>query len=645
VTRIRAAYEIARRESGRLPEDGVVTELPYLPDPMAMGVVVVGFPGGSPTEPFRVRWDPSEWHRPAPITLRLLAHDELFSPGPTWDPGTRTITAQLGAARQVRIRVSSMLPPTPPLGLLAWCRKRLAEDDFRRLEATVLASRHCMFTPWQDVDLIHAVQRPLVAPDLRTGPPVVREPDETSYRFDGSTIPDAPSTGSLELIASWQEWADDPAVAVTADAADPWTTSVEAVVGSLDVPAPASEDPDGLSPRLGFADEGSTVGPLEFGNTKHRVVTFRARAVSRFAEFFPPALGQQPGGVSVEGSVVDVRVPSTARPPVPEVLDVVPTLGSAPMPDDPSVRRREGGWLRIWLARPWFATGQGEALGVVIASRPPGGPESAHYPVSSLLGTDPTHRAVPVPGLQPGHVRRAAHFEAGVILPEMKEVSIRFAQQAGLDVTAMHVPDATLALFEPQFDPASQRWFADVRIDLPGAYFPLVRLAVVRYQHHAIAGNHPLSPHHFRVSPVVHLEPVPLLPDRELRVDRNDPGVLRLTLRGPTYDQVRDAMGGIDGRPEALARVAVQVQERGGVPLVGPDDDWVTVATREFSRVDAGWDLTLPVEDAAAAGVQRLVVVEEDRTAIDAVAGAEPGYTERLIYAEPVTIDRRVTVA
>ena len=110
-----------------------------------------------------------------------------------------------------------------------------------------------------------------------------------------------PSTGSVDVAARWQEWGDGP---------DP--TDATALVAQLSLL------------------RGSTSLPQirhDFGDTKHRMVTFRLTAVSRFRDRFDPKTGRQL--FRLDGDLDEVSVLSTARPRPPAVLSVVPAFAVA----------------------------------------------------------------------------------------------------------------------------------------------------------------------------------------------------------------------------------------------------------------------------------------------------------------------------
>src|SRR6185437_9544753 len=49
------------------------------------------------------------------------------------------------------------------MGLWPWLSPKARAD----LEEMTLAGQHWMFTPWHTLELVHAVQRPLVTPEFR----------------------------------------------------------------------------------------------------------------------------------------------------------------------------------------------------------------------------------------------------------------------------------------------------------------------------------------------------------------------------------------------------------------------------------------------------------------------------------------------
>jgi len=632
--RVRASYDLAARESGVLPPTGA-PQIPYLPDPLAIGFAIADAPGMPQGITFLQAWDADPWHDPRPVRLRLLVNDEAFQPAPDYDDGTRTLTIKLDPARRLVVRLGSMLPAEPPLALLDWARQTqmFDEQQVQRIDIAVAASRHCMFSPWQELELVHAVQRPLRAPDLQAESVILRHPGDTSVQCTASLVPEPFSTGSLSLAARWTDFVDEPSQHMTLPVPGqppPWTRRVDTVVGSV-----ALEEPhlvQGVPPVFERTDlyfPGSTMPNLDFGDTKHRVVTFAATAVSRFAEHFPETLATQPDGLSRTGSSVDYIILSTGRPPAPVVLDVAPLLRRSTAPDDATVRVREGGWLRIYLARPWFVTGEGERLGIVVAHSVPDGPSQGVYDFTSLLGNDMAYPS-PVPiGLHAEHILNADGGEEAVL----QEVADRFPGDTG---------ELTVLTFDPDFDEASQRWYVDVHVDIGETYFPMLRLVLVRYQRASVPGEGELAREHYAASPLVVTEPVPLLPERRLRVLPDVAGDLappdqhfvRVVLAGPTYRH--DPSQDVPPLQGSAATVVARAQRHGHRPLTGTDDDWVTVNTFPFHRREeqGDWELSIPVPDLADA--DRLLVVEEDHTPQDPALPQDSATASRVVYAEVI---------
>jgi hypothetical protein len=219
----------------------------------------------------------------------------------------------------------------------------------------------------------------------------------------------------------------------------------------------------------------------------------------------------------------------------------------------------------------------------------------------------------------------AVATEHGVVLPECLA---RLGGQAR---------PVSVAQFAPEFDFTSQRWFADIRIDLFGAYFPMVRLAVVRYQPSSVAAR-PLpdgttvSAHHYFVSPVVLLDPLPLFPDRRLTVQKvikPTHSLLRLELTGTAYVATSSLDSEPDATARALARVTARPQSRLPVALAGGGEHWMNGNAIALKRDDPRKPGRLQLEDDQLRNlgpdVERILVVEEDHVPADpAVPSPEP---------------------
>jgi hypothetical protein len=636
--RVQASYDLAARESGVLPAAGS-DELPYLPDPLAIGVRIADVPGIVAGETPALEWRGASWDRPRPIALRVLVSEEHFQP-PVFDQDALTVTIRLDPGMRAVLRISSLIPEGTPFGLFDWLTEGTGEEisqtTVSQVRRAIDDSRHVMFTPWEQIEILHAVQQPLGVPDLQPQPDVERNPGETEYRPNVTLVPEPLTTGVLQLDAIWTDVVDDPAVRFEppADGAPvPWLRTVSTTIGNTPLAEP--ELVGGVLPIFQPTDlytlRNSSMPPLQFSDTRARTITLTATAVSRFAAEFPELAGR-PDRFVRAGAPARAVVQSTARPPAPVVVDVVPIVSTGPFSLDRGQLVREGGWVRIWLERPWFVSGTDEQLGVVVLDRNPSGPADQLYDYASLIGRDAAHEGLFMPGLRISHVLNPIGTVNGVVLPEPLA---RFGNGEPVH----------LALFEPQFDFDSQRWFVDMQLDTQGTYFPMVRLAVVRYQPHSVAtpAGAALSAHHYFVSPVVLLDPVPLFPDRRLvvqKVIKPSHSLLRFELSGTPYTATSALDGTRDATKKALARVTVRTQHQLPADLAGGGEHWLNGPPVDLKRdsVDKPWrlqledsDLRLFLDDG-----ERVLVVEEDRLPYDPTDVA-PGQTAaRTVFAAVV---------
>jgi hypothetical protein len=186
--------------------------------------------------------------------------------------------------------------------------------------------------------------------------------------------------------------------------------------------------------------------------------------------------------------------------------------------------------------------------------------------------------------------------------------------------------------YTPTFDPCTRRWFCDLELDTEDAYLPFVRLALVRYQPNSLPGC--------ALSRVVLADIVQTLPDRALTVTRAADTV-QITVAGVSYTAIR-GVGAPRADDGALARVVARLEYRDAeIPdeLLGwrPIDGAEVVLTRTMAGLTATWTgrLALPPGDGAA---RRLVVVEEERLAVDEQTPSEGGLGARVIYADALAI-------
>jgi hypothetical protein len=448
-----------------------------LPDPVAEGVnaTVPAEPGGL-TEPRteRSKWAPA-WPNQQPKTIELEAHVGVPVPVTIkWVANALKVT--LGKAEQATVELSSTIrgDMEDHLAMTDHLSNPPISSDDTKL------GRNPVVTPPRRLTVVHAVRRPLAEPlwqlpstAVQRGPgdtTVVLNPTFTAV--DSGAGLNTDSTGRLDVAGSWTEFED---VGPEAGAGGRRVS-----VAHLHSQSIARGDP----PRLRIRHE--------FGDTKHRTVAYTLNATTRFREYFKPT--EPESSFQVARTQAPINVLSTVRPPAPVLLGVAPAF---------QWRRRQTGAdriehtrrsqrLRVELARPWFQTGEGERLAVVLA--PNDGSTAAASDLVTRIGRDPLFATPATTQMPRPDWFPTAAAPQSVTLPE-------------LDTPVTVVPFDVTA--------GGDRWFADVEFAasaVAGSYNPFAQLAVARYQHDSLDG--------LRLSTVVTTPKVPLLPDRHVVVER-----------------------------------------------------------------------------------------------------------------------------
>ena len=402
------------------------------------------------------------WPQRQPFRIRLA---DGTGP-PSWDPAQRALTIRLAKAETVTVGMSCYTDPADLelLGVWNWIRElyesaqatalqegtasagsdivQLA-SDFGLLTRLVLRGQNEMITPQLDLSLVHAVQQPLGRPESCRLPIVHNAPGAavaapsadnafwiiTAWRYIGSHTAvllgalriNAASSAAIDIEATWTEWLDDPAE--PGPTRSPAAAAVDRIpLATLNGGAIPS---DGTGDRmvavylpemdtLWFAAKFDELAGVDrpkpppdaaqvhrLGDTKHRCINYRATASSRFQEYFT-----EPGLIFTRTSdAVMVDVPSSARPLAPDVLYVVPTFGwERQESTNLKSEVRFGNGLRVYLDRPWYSSGEGELLGVVLWPQDQDPPDDVQREAdknSSLSGVSTRSGRRPGSGLFP----------------------------------------------------------------------------------------------------------------------------------------------------------------------------------------------------------------------------------------------------
>lgn len=442
--------------------------LPYLPDVLAHGVLFAGVrnPGTTSLINLQFPFD-GEWPDLDPFRLRI----EEGEGSPVINKDRHLLTVPLSKGTMTTLRYSCYLAPGDPqkMGIFHW----ITEPDL----GMILGGQHWMFTPPRELVLVHAVQQPLTVPELTLT--VVRASGATAAGFNGTIGCHSQSTSRIDVHAEWQEATD----LVTKDG--PETAAKKARVAGYDVgygdngvvviPIEKASGPNGSGPRRMVH---------EFGDTKHRSVEYYGVATTRYREYFPPAITADPANVTRSGRAatpednsgqrVRVTIPSSARPAAPKPQYVIPTFlwQQQDLPGGGLKRTRVGNGLRIYLDRPWFSSGDGELLAVVLA-------ETATIPDQlkpyvTQWGSDPLW--FPATAKTP---------------PELSHFPLRKKVGTGLSLDELSGPTVTAVGHAVAYDPSRKLWFCDIDVDVSTpSYYPFIRLAIARFQPNSLAGAH-----------------------------------------------------------------------------------------------------------------------------------------------------------
>jgi hypothetical protein len=448
-----------------------------LPDPVAEGVnaTVPAEPGGL-TQPRseRSKWVPP-WPDQGPKTIELAAHENLpVAVTIKWVANALKVT--LGKAEQATIELSSTIrgDMEDHLATTDYFSNPPISPDHTKL------GRNPVVTPPRRILVVHAVKRPLAEPRWQLPADAVeRRQGDTSAvlkpifaAVDTGPGLNTDSTGRLDVAAAWTEFED------VGPEADPGRRPV--TVSDLHSQPIARGDPPPMPIRH------------EFGDTKHRTVNYTLKATSRFREYFKQT--EPESSFQFIKEQAPVKFLSTARPPAPVVLGVVPAFRwqRTQTAADRIEHTRRSQRLRVELGRPWFESGEGEQLAVVLA--PNDSSPAAQTDLVTRIGRDPLFGTPATPPRPSPDWFSAAAAAQLVALPELNT-----------QVTVIPV-DVT---------PGGDRWYAEIEFAVPApaqSYNPFVQLAVARYQRDSLDG--------LALSPVVTAQRVPLLPDRHVVVAR-----------------------------------------------------------------------------------------------------------------------------
>jgi hypothetical protein len=497
--------------------------LPYLPDPLAAGfaindgrdVALQTSAVGSHQVAYAGAW-------PDLIPPKLTVTSTSAST-PSVSSGLGGITVNLPPGTILPLTLSSTLP-SGSLGKFAiWNLVGAAKQS--SLQSAALAGQHWMLTPKRYILAVNAVEKPL-APAQFTSLAIspARNPGETFVKLAGTMTGHFHSTGQLDIEASWSDHVDrlsDPGPTDEPHAHHVFTTHPGYDDTTSVVPLPWSTTPPTPTPE-------SYIPKHDFGDTKHRVVQYRADATTRYREYFPASVAATPTNIVFPGIQFQVSVPSSERPKAPEVLYVVPTFkwqstnNTGLLAPTNSTSQRVGRALRIYLSRPWFSSGVGEQLAVVIKGQTATSDATLRY--TTEWGADPVYRT-PTGDIPTRELAASDFPTATAVTPNTMTIS----EDASVLVQAV--------AYDVQYNSDRKVWYVDVEFGPQTMNTPFVRLALARYQASSVPG--------LELSPIVKADFAQLVNDRTASLQFVGPlnQAIKVSVHGiATHNHLGDVM-------------------------------------------------------------------------------------------------------
>jgi hypothetical protein len=661
----RAYQEIIRRDKATLDDlgkvdaggwgqvryfDQGVIEVPYLPDVLARGFALRGLPGLEPDKVFLVDAG-GNWPVRKGFRIKLING----TGAPAWNSATRVLAVRMPPGKTAEVACSHRIDAADLdlMGVWEWFVSSGLEPSGRStadLRKLATEGQLWQITPNRTLTLVHAVRQPM-APPRFSKPIAVRKPGETAAKIVDVLTFDPDSTASVDVRADWTQPVDELSeprprevragahvkslpganftevnrlrlgdtqefhdtkyrrVEYSASASSKFveyfaqrilttlrgTTPLVLAAGGVASGTVTLTDPTG---ERHYTQDRIAVG----GSAGDYIVDTAAGSVARTGESTIPNGGSVTRSSSEIQQPVVVDVRSSARPATPDIAYLIPTFGwersDAPSRID-STRRGNG--LRVYLRRPWYSSGAGEMLGVVLFEGNGTMPANLTQYVTQR-GQDPlfaSSRTLRTPGHR--EFPLAVNPKPGYRLAESALVD-------GLTSTVAVAPHPVV------YDESRQMWFCDITMAQDSAYNPFLRLALARFQPMSLAG--------VEISPVVLANFAQLSPDRTLSTvfDPADPALARVTVAGTGYQ----AASGTQAAVKVLVQVAAGPQPIGTV-------GWRTASETELSGSFAGgqWSGEVRLPAHRRSQPMRLVVEERERFVLGG---------DRLTYVDAIEI-------
>jgi len=490
------------------------------------------------------------------------------------------------AAAAVAAPIQEAVPLAAPAALPAPARDLLTKV------AGVMAARHpnpndvltdgsiAIACPQHPLMLVHALHKPLVPPDFAgdTGGSqfiVKRAIGASVAAVQASFSAHWMSTAKVICTASWTDQVDDPTKS------DLTLNSPQPEVAFEYLNQNSQERAGKGKPSLRNINEGQ-LAPIvhRFRDTRARKVKYSLSACPRFSEFYPEGKSSQVDGKRS----CTVQVDSSVRPPALAITYILPAFSwqNAYRHSDSSWERGRTMVLRVYLERPFLVSGDEECVGVVLAASS----GKSSLAMVSQWGTDPIlNNEHPLQSMN----MTCDHFVCGPqgVQKDCLSFEDEHAKAAGgIDV----IP------FPVEFSPERKLWFCDIPLSSSRTASAFARLALVRWQPHALSGTDGEA----RLSQVVVADFMQIGPDRWVSVKKISATKYSVCVSGVFRDPRNDTVTGSGALTRTISCSVEQRWHRLGEDLgwrpvcVGPTFNYSTLGEdkgRNLSQWEGNVDL------------------------------------------------------
>lgn len=436
---------------------------PYLPDPLAVSAVISNLPGEENIQ--KVEYE-GKWPDLKSYQLKLSAGSINTSNN---DRINRVLNIELTPGTMREITICSLIP-NDKLDLMALYNLVSSDISFKKhfgalekLKQLTNNGENWLLTPPKKLKIICAVNEPL-SPATINIKTMRRELDQTGVVITGFITVNAKSVSKVNLNSENITAVYDSEKGFYKEV-KLWDNPFE----KTDIAYPGIDDSDDT-------DISIENYPHQLNCAKRVKVRYIAVCQSRYGEYYDEGTN-----LTLPSQAQEFDLPNTTRPEPIEIVRIIPTFRWVEDANSKIVARYSG--MRIYVKPPWFSSGFGEQLGIVlmnenfIKQREKEKIEKLEKFVT-LWGNDPVWRAMPLSG------------EKFPISNQVKNYSTHNSrvQLSELDYNKDMV--VTVLGYELKFDKDEKLLYCDVEIENKYSYSTFVNFALCRFQPHSLPGAH-----------------------------------------------------------------------------------------------------------------------------------------------------------